>query len=389
MSDELDVGNQEEQEVVNESDTKQENVTIEEKKSKVKELDQSEDLTSQFMDILSNERKFELNSDNKTIISTGLDVLDAVLGGGVGANFIQIVGNPGSGKTTLAIKILANAQKQYKRFIGVCFDSEQTSSKERLIELGVNRPPINPIDEFTVESIFKSIDNLCSFKYKNDLTEIPSIVLWDSIANTLTEKGTEAENVDKVIGEKARVFSAMLPKITQALNKFNICLLSVNQLREKIDMGVFKTPSTLRYLANSAIPGGRAILFNCFQLLLVRHVKDVDEYGFRGAIVEAKTVKNKLFTPNVSCNLVLSFTHGFSNFWTNYEFLKSTKRIAASAWCKLINYPEKKFRQVDAIKFYREDPKFKESWDELLKDAIQKEIIEANKAGSIDQIEVL
>lgn len=362
--------------------------TVVEKPSKIeKEIN---DLQSSFNVFLGKNYSIEKDDKDPMILPTGIDVLDAISGGGVGTNLIQFVGNPGSAKSTLSAKILANAQKLYKgKIICSYFDSEQSTDKHRLINLGVNSPPIEPYNSnITVEKIFKMVDATCKYKIDNkELMEYPSIIIWDSIANTLTEKGYEATSVDSVLGEKARVLSSMLPKITNMLKQYNICLLAVNQLRDKIDIGVFKTPRDLRYLSDgSVIPGGKSISFNTFQLYYLRHVKDIDEFGFRGAQIDIKTVKNKLFAPNQTVSLIMSFDRGFSNFWTNFVFLKETKRVKAGAWCSLENYPTVKFRQVQAIKYYKEDPKFRDAWDEAVKESIQKEIIEKSKISEMENI---
>ena len=82
-----------------------------------------------------------------------------------------------------------------------------------------------------------------------------------------------------------------------------------------------------------------------------------------------------MFPPNVEVPVVGSFVTGFSNFWTNYNFLKTTKRLNAGAWNYLISYPDKKFRTKDAPQLYKEDSKFKEKFDEAVSEAIDTEII--------------
>jgi hypothetical protein len=99
-----------------------------------------------------------------------------------------------------------------------------------------------------------------------------------------------------------------------------------------------------------------------------------DNYGFEGVIVTMKCVKNKLFPPNVEIPVVGSFTSGFSNFWTNYNFLKQTKRLNAGAWNYLISLPDKKFRTKDAPNLYKKEADFKTAFDAAVKEAIQTEI---------------
>jgi len=139
-------------------------------------------------------QNFEVQEEDREqiVVSTGLDLLDAISGGGFGMNLVMLVGQPGSAKSTLAAKVLAEAQRVHKpKFISKYFDSEQSTTKQRLSDLGVNYPPIEPNSQsVTVEKIMKSIDGICKFKDDNpELLPIPSMVVWDSIANTLTEKG--------------------------------------------------------------------------------------------------------------------------------------------------------------------------------------------------------
>jgi hypothetical protein len=132
------------------------------------------------------------------------------------------------------------------------------------------------------------------------------------------------------------------------------------------------------------MPGGNILKFNAFQLVEVRvksaiafgKAEDSAKYGFEGIIVKMKCVKNKLFPPNVEIEVVGSFTSGFSNFWTNYNFLKSTNRLNSGAWNYLVTLPDKKFRTKDAPEMYKTDEDFRKAYDAAVKEAIQTEIID-------------
>lgn len=126
------------------------------------------------------------------------------------------------------------------------------------------------------------------------------------------------------------------------------------------------------------MPGGTVLKYNGFHLIEMK-VKSViasDKYGFDGVIDKVKCVKNKLFPPNIEIEIVGSFTTGFSNFWTNYNFLSSTKRLSTGAWNYLVSMPDKKFRTKDAESLYLSDEAFKEKYDEAVKESIQSEIID-------------
>jgi len=324
---------------------------------------------------------FEISEDPgiKTTIPTGIDLLDVLLGGGLATSLVMIIGPPGSGKTALATKLLSTGQRRWPgKFLGIFADSEEAMTTDRLAQLGVSRPRLKPYTDLTVERVFKMIEGLCTFKEQHpEMMDIPFGICWDSIANTMTEKGLTEDNPAQVLGQKALMFSHLLPKYVKKLNKYKISLVAVNQLRDKIEIGVVKTAPDLKFLGQQSIPGGKSVLFNSVQLLWIRPSTALQgEYGFNGFKVKCKFVKNKLFTPNIEFTLIFSFERGFSNFWTNYEMLKDTKRIKAGAWCSLTSCPKPSFRQYDAIKCYREDAAFREAWDADVKDVLQTEYID-------------
>jgi len=361
---------------------------VESKTDLIKEDEEkTEDLFEEFSSFLKD--KIDMTEDKKDliVIPTGIDLIDAILGGGfvVGALNI-IVGQPGSGKSMLAMQTYAQGQKLCKGgMIGGYLDSEEATTKQRLSNLGVRYPKITPYAGITVEKVFKFFEGLCLFKDKKKSVDIPSIIVWDSIANTLSEKETETNDPNTVIGYKARLLSILIPKYVAKAAKYNICLLAVNQLRDVLAMGPYAAPNPLKFMSNSkSMPGGNILKYNAFQLVEMKvkspiapgATNDSNKYGFEGMIAKIKCVKNKLFSPNVEIEIVGSFTTGFSNFWTNYNFLKETKRLSTGAWNYLISLPDKKFRIKDAPKLYKEDKEFHDTFDTEAKNAIQIEIID-------------
>jgi len=342
---------------------------------------------SAFSDFLDTKIKTEFGESTnelRTVLPTGIDLLDVILGGGVGSKFIQFVGQSGGGKTALVSKILATAQKIHgEKLLALYADSEESMSKERLKQLGVNNPPIEPKTEITIEKLFAMIEGLCAFKERNGLADIPSVVIWDSIANTPTETMMDTDDPNSVLGQKARFLSTMLPKFISRINKYNIIFLAVNQMRDNIQIGPMRQAADLRYLSSSKkIPGGQSIIYNSFQLLYVTHSKDVDEYGFNGARVTIKTIKNKLFTPNITATLILDFVNGFSNFWTNYEMLKEHKRVVSGAWSYLSELPTEKFRQKEAETLYNNNAEFKKVFDRNVNEVLEEIRVEYSNIAS-------
>jgi hypothetical protein len=130
------------------------------------------------------------------------------------------------------------------------------------------------------------------------------------------------------------------------------------------------------------MPGGTTLKFNAFHLLEmnIKGITKEEMYGFSGIIVRTKCVKNKLFAPNIEIELIGDFVTGFSNFWTNYNFLVSNKRLETGAWNYLIDLPEKKFRTKDAVELYEKDEKFREYFNKVSQETINTEIINKHKS---------
>jgi len=382
---------EEDVEEIDEEEPQSEEVEI--KKPEVKSTkdikieNEAQELYDDFSCFLEKTSDIKTSKEERMVIPTGIRVLDAYLGGGFAVGALGIIaGTPGSGKSMLTAQTLANAQKIYrgKQFISGFMDSEESTSKIRLAQLGVRNPPINPIGNLTVEKVFKFLEGMCLYKDKNKISHIPSVAIWDSIANTLSEREQEASDINQVIGYKARMLSILVPKYVARASQYNICWLAVNQLRDNINMGQFAPQADLKFLSSSKImPGGQVLRFNAFQLIemgVKSALKSDDgankKYGMDGIIAKAKIVKNKLFVPNVTVEILGSFVTGFSDFWTSYYHLANSGRIKTGSWNTLINAPEIKFRAKDAHNRYKSEPKLAEAFDEMVEDYIQKDIIE-------------
>jgi hypothetical protein len=130
--------------------------------------------------------------------------------------------------------------------------------------------------------------------------------------------------------------------------------------------------------SSKEMPAGNAVKFNAFQLIELKVKSSADEkkHGFSGIIGTAKCVKNKLFPPNIEISVVGNFVRGFSNFWTNYNFLSSCERITtAGAWTSINGY-SKKFYAKDAFSLYTTDENFKKIYDEQCKEGIKTDFID-------------
>jgi len=348
----------------------------------IKEDGKVMDLASEFAQFMEVNVKMKSDSGVKIVIPTGFDILDAIMGGGFAVGtFSTIVGPPGGGKSCLAANIMSNFQKVFPECICAYLDSEEAVTTTRLYNLGIRSPKIKPYNDITVEKVFKFLEGLCLFKEQKRIIDKPALVIWDSIANTLSEKERECEDVNSIIGFKARMLSILIPRYVAKLAKYNITVISINQLRDVISIGPYSAPKDLKYLsASKDMPGGTVLKYNAFHLLetKVSGTCDEEKYGFSGFQIKAKCVKNKLFSPNIEVILLANFVTGFSNLHSNYKFLVDNDRLQTGAWNFLRIMPEKKFRTKDFETLYKTDENFKNTFDSSVKECIDTVLIQPN-----------
>jgi RecA/RadA recombinase len=347
-----------------------------------KSMDQkTQDLYMEFNSFLEDKTEIKSDTGVKDTIPTGIDLVDAILGGGFAIGTMGvIVGNPGSGKSMIAIQAMGAAQRKYNGNILVSMlDSEEATTTIRMSNLGVKNPKIKPYNDITVEKVFKFLEGMCLYKEMKGIIDTPSVVLWDSVANTLSQREREVEDINSVIGYKGRLLSLLIPKYISKLSNYNICLIAINQLRDVISIGNFAPAKELKFMSQGkTMPGGNSFKFNAFHLIEMKSKETVtrDKFGFDGYFAEIFCVKNKLFPPNIKIPLAGNFVYGFSNYWTNYRFLVDNKRMITGAWNYLADLTNVKCRTKDMLETYNTNPIFKEAFDKAVKETIQTEIIE-------------
>ena len=341
----------------------------------------TQDLYMEFSSFLKDKTEITSDTGIKDTIPTGIDLVDTVLGGGFAVGSMGVItGNPGSGKTMIAIQTLGAGQRKYNGNILVgMLDSEEATTTVRMSNLGVKKPKIKPYTDITVEKVFKFLEGMCLYKEMKNIIDTPSIVVWDSVANTLSQREREVEDINQAIGYKGRLLSLLIPKYLSKLSAYNISLICINQLRDVIQIGNFTPAKELKYMTQGkTMPGGNSLKFNAFHLIEMKAKESAtrDKFGFDGYFAEFSCVKNKLFPPNIKISVAGNFVTGFSNFWTNYKFLTDNKRMVTGAWNYLANYPEKKTRTKDAEDLYNTDHVFKEAFDKAVQETLKTEIVD-------------
>ena len=215
-------------------------------------------------------------------ISTGCLSLDVALGvGGVPkGRIIELFGPESSGKTTLALHIVAEAQKAggYAAFI----DAEHAVDPEYSKVLGVNIKELLISQPDTGEQALEICETLVR-------SGAMSIIVIDSVAALVPRAELEGDMGDSHMGLQARLMSQALRKLTGTVSRSNTTVLFINQIREKIGV-MFGNPETT--------PGGRALKFYSSIRMDIRRVTTLKDSGeMVGSRTRVKIIKNKVAPP--------------------------------------------------------------------------------------------
>ena len=304
---------------------------------------------------------------NIGVIPTGALPLDAALGiGGVPrGRIIEIYGPESSGKTTLSLQIIAEAQGLGG--VVAFIDAEHALDPVYAARLGVDIDEVLISQPDTGEQALE----ICDMLVRSGAVDC---VVVDSVAALVPKAEIEGEMGDTTVGLQARLMSQALRKLAGSLSKSNTTCIFINQLREKIGV-MFGSPETTT--------GGRALKFFSSVRIDIRRIDTIKANGEPvGNRVRAKVVKNKVAPPFRQAEFDLMYGEGISREGCIVDMaVECGVAKKSGAW---YTYGEQRLGQgrEAAKQTLKENPDLRDELERQVREAFEIPIVEADLAQS-------
>ena len=304
-------------------------------------------------------------------IPTGALSLDIALGiGGVPrGRIIEIFGPESSGKTTLALHIIAEAQKMGGE--AAFIDAEHALDPVYSKKLGVDIDNLIVSQPDTGEQALEITESLVR-------SGALDVIVVDSVAALVPKAEIDGDMGDSHMGLQARLMSQALRKLTASINKSKTVLIFINQLREKIGV-MFGNPETTT--------GGRALKFYASVRMDIRKTENIKQDGeFKGSRVRVKVVKNKVAPPFREAEFDVVYGEGISKEGNILDMAVNLDIVEKSgSW---FSYNGERIGQgrENVKKYLKDNPKIMQEIDKKVRDNFAK-AFEQSLSGELPESE--